>query len=522
MTPTSVARRDGRPRSCRLPAPLNTCAVALVLTLATFGGGGSPSPAAASPTGHPSSTTATPTSPAVSVTGPLPVATPTFDDTLYGTNFDLSRVGYEKSQFLLSGSAASFVPLDPLTSDGRWKITTGVQAPYTTRIAVYRPVSPKRFNGTVIVEWLNVSGGTDDAPDWTMSHNELVRDGFAWVGVSAQAAGIDAAKTTDPAQYSSLSHPGDSFSYDIFSQAGLVVRRDAARILGGLQPRALIAAGESQSAGRLMTYIDAVQPLTHVYQGFLVHSQFGTGAPLSQPPQASDAAPTPTTIRGDIGVPVFEFETETDVDNSDLTDRLHDGNPKWFRLWEVAGSSHYDYYGLAIGPDDTANGQGAVQNLAAMQDPTRTPVGGFHCSVPINTGGTHWALDSAVRSLDKWVVDGTPPPRAPLLATTHVSPVVFALDAHGNAIGGVRTPQVDAPVAALGSQGNSGGFCFLFGSTVPYSSTQLSQLYAGHTQFVSAWAKAVQKDRARGYLVPADAAELLHSAIVSDVAREIG
>ena len=163
-----------------------------------------------------------------------------------------------------------------------------------------------------------------------------------------------------------------------------------------------------------MTYIDAVQPIAHVYQGFLVHSQFGTGAPLSQAPQTSYAAPNPTTIRSDIGVPVLEFETETDVDNSNLTDRLHYGNPKWFRLWEVAGSSHYDYYGLAIGPDDTGNGRGAVKNLAAMQNPTRTPVGGFNCAVPINTGGTHWALDAAVYWLNKWVVTGTPPPRASL------------------------------------------------------------------------------------------------------------
>ena len=260
--------------------------------------------------------------------------------------------------------------------------------------------------------------------------------------------------------------------------------------------------------------------IAHAYQGFLVHSQFGTGAPLSQAPQTNYAAPNPTTIRSDLGVPVLEFETETDVDNSNLTDRLHYGNPKWFRLWEVAGSSHYDYYGLAIGPNDTGNGQGAVENLAAMQNPTRTPVGGFNCAVPINTGGTHWALDAAVYWLNRWVVNGTPPPRAPLLATTHVSPVVYKLDANGNVIGGVRTPQVDAPVAALGSQGNSGGFCFLFGSTVPYSAAHLASLYKTHGQFVSAWARAVNRDQAAGFLLPADAVELLHSAAVSQVARE--
>ena len=492
---------------------------ALTLSVVPLVCGGSPSSASSTSSGSSTSTTTSHALSGVTVSGPVRVGSSTFNKSLYGTSFDLSKVGYEKSQFFLSGTAHSYVPVHPLTSDGKWKITNGASAPYRTRVAVYRPIDPKKFNGTVVVEWLNVSGGTDDSPEWTLSHNELVRDGFAWVGVSAQKVGVDSAKTTDPAEYSSLSQPGDSFSYDIFSQAGQAVRTDAAHILAGLRPRTLIAAGESQSAGYLMTYIDAVQPIAHVFQGFLVHSQFGTGAPLSQAPEANYSAPAPTTIRSDLGVPVLEFETETDVYNSNLTDRLHYGNPKWFRLWEVAGSSHYDYYGLAIGPNDTGNGEGAIENLAAMQNPTRTPVGGFNCKLPINTGGTHWALDAAVYWLNRWVVDGTPPPRTPLLATTHVSPVVYLLDANGNAIGGVRTPQVDASIAALGSQGNNGGFCFLFGTTVPYSTAHLASLYKNHGQFVSAWARAVRRDRTDGFLLTADSVELLHAAAVSQVAR---
>ncbi len=509
-------KRDVRRRTARGSIALLGLSIGLLVC------GGAPSPASSTPSGSSSPTSSSQAPPGPTITGPVPVGSPNFDKTLYGTNLNLSKVGYEKSQFFLSGTAHSYVPAQPLTSDGKWKVTAGVSAPYRTRVAVYRPINPKKFNGTVVVEWLNVSGGTDDAPEWTLSHNELIREGFAWVGISAQQAGVDSAKSTDPAQYSSLSHPGDSFSYDIFAQAGQAVRKNAATILGGLRPHTLIAAGESQSAGRLMTYIDAVQPLDHVYDGFLVHSQFGTGAPLSQAPQSSDAAPIPTTIRADLGVPVLEFETETDVDNSNLTDRLHYGNPKWFRLWEIAGSSHYDYYGLAIGPDDTGNGQGAVKNLAAMQNPTRTPVGGFNCAVPINTGGTHWALDAAVHWLNRWIVDGTPPPPGPLLATTHVSPVVYKLDANGNVIGGVRTPQVDAPIAALGSQGNSGGFCFLFGSTVPYSPAHLAGLYKNHGQFVSAWARAIHKEQAAGFLLPADGSELLRSAARSHIPHQAG
>jgi hypothetical protein len=453
----------------------------------------------------------------VDIAGPMLVSSPTFNGTLYGTSFDLSQVSYERSQFLISGTANSYVPVSPLTSNGKWNVTAGASAPYTTRIAVYRPIDPRKFNGTVVVEWLNVSGGVDDSPDWTLSHNELIREGFAWVGVSAQQTGVKAARSTDPADYSSLSHPGDSFSYDICSQAGQAVRDDAPLLLDNLVPQRLIAAGESQSAGRLMTYIDAVQPITKVYDGFLVHSQFGTGAPLSQSPQTPYAAPTPTTIRSDLGVPVFEFETETDVYNSKLTDRLFYGNPQNFRLWEVAGSSHYDYYGLAIGPDDTGNGQGAVENLAAMQHPTSTPAGGFTCRLPINTGGTHWLLDAAFYWLNQWVLTDTPPPTAPLLQTTQASPVVFARDANGNVLGGVRSPQVDVPVAGLGGVGNGPAFCSLFGTTVPLSPSQLAILYPSHDQFVVRSALATLTDLLQGYLVRQDALELYTAAVTSKI-----
>jgi len=453
----------------------------------------------------------------VDIAGPLPVRSPTFNGTLYGTSFDLSQVGYERSQFLISGMASSYVPVSPLTSDGKWKVTVGASAPYTTRIAVYRPIDPRKFNGTVVVEWLNVSGGVDDSPDWTLSHNELIREGFAWVGVSAQQVGVKAAKSMDPADYSSLSHPGDSFSYDIFSQAGEAVRDDAELLLGNLVPQTVIAAGESQSAGRLMTYIDAVQPIADVYDGFLVHSQFGTGEPLSQSPQTLYSAPTPTTIRSDLGVPVFEFETETDVYNSKLTDRLFYGNPQNFRLWEVAGSSHYDYYGLAVGPNDTGNGQGAVENLAAMQHPTSAPVGGFTCHLPINTGGTHWLLDAAFYWLNQWVRTDTPPPTAPYLQTTKASPVVFARDAEGNVLGGVRSPQVDVPVAALGGVGNGPGFCSLFGTTVPFSPNQMASLYPSHSQFVVHSALTILGELFQGFLVRQDAVELYNAAVSSPI-----
>ena len=39
----------------------------------------------------------------------------------------------------------------------------------------------------------------------------------------------------------------------------------------------------------MVTYIDAVHPLVHVYDGFLVHSRGAGGAALSQAPLAVSA-----------------------------------------------------------------------------------------------------------------------------------------------------------------------------------------------------------------------------------------
>ena len=67
-----------------------------------------------------------------------------------------------------------------------------------------------------------------------MAHREIVREGYAYVGVSAQKVGVDGGqtitgidmslKTQNAERYSSLHHPGDAYAYDIFSQVGALVK----------------------------------------------------------------------------------------------------------------------------------------------------------------------------------------------------------------------------------------------------------------------------------------------------------
>jgi hypothetical protein len=425
------------------------------------------------------------------------------------TAFDLGQVGYQQEEFFLSGTAHAYTPTAPLGSDGRWSVAPGAEAPFTTRVIVNRPVDPRRFNGTVFVEWLNVSIGTDVGVDWGFGHNELIRRGAAWVGVSAQAVGLNAAKAADPPRYGPLSHPGDSFSYDMFTQAGAALRTDADILLGGLKPQRLIASGESQSAGRMVTYIDAIHPLVHTYDGFLVHSRGSSGAPVSQAPLPSVMMPATAMIRTDNPTPVLVLQSETDVNQG----ARQDDSPT-FRLWEMAGTSHVDAYTVGIGFGDIGDGQGEIAMFNAMQNPP-----GFGCDAPINTGPSHWIVQTVFRRLNQWVKRGIEPAIAPRLEVTSFAPTVYARDANGNVVGGIRTPHVDAPVAVVTNAGQSGPglLCRLVGATFPLDASQLGSLYRSHDNFVAKWRKATNQAVGAGFLLGVDARLLNAAAAQSSI-----
>ncbi|MEW6272411.1 MAG: alpha/beta hydrolase domain-containing protein [Thermodesulfobacteriota bacterium] len=441
--------------------------------------------------------------------------------TVSGTSFDLGEQGYEQAEFFLSGEATSYAAAGPLRADGRWRVVrSGTTAPYKTRIVVYRPIDPARFSGTVVVEWLNVSGGLDAAPDWIALHTEIVRTGDVWVGVSAQFVGVEGPaspltplvgglKTSDPERYGTLSHPGDSFSYDIYSQAGQALRApNGPDPLGGLEIRKLIAAGESQSAFRMVTYVNAVDPLARVYDGFLVHSRGGGSAPLAQDPLPPVATPEVVRIRGDVRVPVLTFQTETDlVTLGFLPDRQPDGRN--IRLWEAAGTAHADTYTLGGGWTDVGDDPSVAEVRV-----TAAPIPGIiECDSPVNSGPQHWVLKAAYAALERWIGGGPPPTRAMRL---ELEDGEFVLDEHGNVRGGIRTSYVDAPTATLSGLGQTGGsFCRIFGTTMPFSAAEIDALYPSNADYVAAVRRSNERAVRAGFLLRADA-ELIEAWAVQN------
>ena len=436
---------------------------------------------------------------------------------------NLADVGYEQAEYFISGTAASYTNVGELDADGRWEVEEADTAEYNTRILVYRPADANAFSGTVVVEWLNVSGGVDAAPDWSAAHTEILREGHVWVGMSVQIVGIEGSdsgfglhlKRVNPERYGVLLHPGDSFSYDMYAQAAQAIRNPVdIKPLGELVAERVIAIGESQSAGRMVTYVNALGPRYDVFDGYVIHSRGGGSPSLSQSPQAEVSTPEIVRVREDLEEPVLMFQTESDLL---LLNALPSNQPdsSMFRLWEVAGTAHADVYTLITSNTDL----GDDPSVAAVVETTQGgPLPGLiTCEAPINSGPAHWVLKAGLHGLVEWIITGEPLPEAERLSVTEDGDA-FQLDEVGNVLGGIRTNYVDAPVAVLSGLGQTGeSFCRIFGTTMLFDDAQLAELYPTRDTFLDAVNTSTQSAVDGGYLLPVDAALIVAWAEGSNI-----
>ena len=442
--------------------------------------------------------------------------------------------GYVEEEFFFGGEATSYMLTGEPSLDGMWSAMADTTAPYQTRLLVRRPPA-ERFSGVVLVEWLNVTAGLESSPDWAYLSEEIGRSGHAYVAVSVQSQGVeggtgilevevdeeqaaeagtegevntDGLVNADPERYGSLSHPGDPYAFDMYSQAGAAVRDHAASVLGGLEPSHVVAVGESQSAFFLTSYINAVHPLVDVYDGFLVHSRGGAAVPLDGNLRGDDAdqATSPlaagVAIRTDLAEPVFIFEAETDLTLLGYS-TARQPDTETVRTWEVAGTAHADAHVI-----------GSV--LGTERDPT---VGSFlGCDDLINTGPHHEVYQAALSHLVTWLTDGTAPPTGEPLEITDTEPAEIRRDDLGIALGGVRNPLVDVPVAVLSGDPpyevdlDSLDTCALFGTTAPLDAATLIEIHGSADEYVAAFGAAADAAVEAGHLLPADAATLVDEA----------
>lgn len=496
---------DFVPRTRRVFALVVACVSALMLATGcsddTPSGGTSSS---VSPTGAPSTasasttTIARPAGPAADLSESLVGGSGAFIGA--GSPAALDDADFVEEEFVASGTATSYRAEGELTGDGMWTFAPEGEAEYRTRVLVRRPADPESFSGTVLIEWLNVSGGVDANPDYASLEEEILRQGHVWVGVSAQRIGVEGGpvlvsapgtgdlagkglKALDPDRYGDLVHPGDGFAFDIYTQVARAVRSGG---LADVAPEVVLAVGESQSAIALVTYYNGVQPLTLAFDGFFVHSRGAAGLPLVEPGAYADLAGSigggPQRFRSDLAAPILALQAEGDIVGVLNSLGARQDDSATFRLWEVAGTAHAD-----------------ARLVGAIAD-------NLDCGVAINDGPLHVVAKAGLRALDVWVRDGVEPPTAARIEISDGTPASVERDELGVALGGIRTPAVDVPIEVLsGEPGPTGGvICILLGSTTPLSDEQIGQLYASRADYEADFAESLDTAVAAGFVLDED------------------
>ncbi len=462
---------------------------------------------------------------------------------------NLSEAGYAEREFTMSGGATIFKQSGSWSSNGKWAVAASqAGVPYTTRLLVRYPTNPAKFNGTVVFEWLNDTTGGDQDPVWAQLYNELINKGYAYVGVTAQGPGMKDLAAWDPERYGKLGDSNDGESYEIFTQAAEAVKADSATLLGGLTPKELIGTGDSQSAFRVDTYVNAIQPLTHAFNGFLAVGRGATAAPIGEGLVAS--SPLPALIRTDNTAPFIQLNTQGDIEELDAAAARQPDN-NYLRTWEVPGASHIDAHEAAYETETIAHEEPTVEAPSCVFgtpiEGTGTPIDGHNQTdnMPL-----YEVEDAAMAALQNWVTKGTQPAHSPQISTI---PVFFGLyylvnkNRYGVGEGGIRMPEAQvptedysainfanvseeslSPLSILSELENvfttletggitnealrDDGLCLLSGYFTDFSQSQLKSLYPTTASYASKFEAAANAEVAAGFMTPEDAAAAIANA----------
>jgi hypothetical protein len=471
------------------------------------------------------------------VVGPIPVTAdsyPLMASHTLQVIVDLPQAGYVEEEFFVSGRANVY----DWAPDGRVAVKTP-DAPYTTRIMLRRPADPRRFSGNVIIEIGNVGRGYDFSFSWGVSHDYFMENGDAWVAITYSPENLEALKTFNPRRYASLSmaNPAtnercaqgtgatastvpapqeEGLRWDIMSQVGALLK--AARPGGPLANFDVQRVYGTSHGGELATYIAVFHPAAKlangspVYDGYIQHRHPGMTRlrRCGAAPETTD----PRQILRNVGVPVIRIVSQTDVlltyarrrDDSDIP-----GDQ--YRLYEVAGAAHADaafYSYIPTVADQRKTGfEGFLHSWPfADQCEEETTL----LRVPIMT----YALDAAWANLTRWVRDGLPAPRAPRIEVENggTPQARVALDEHGNAVGGVRTPHLDVPVATYVTSTAGPGLCRNLAHMEGFDWEKLNRLYGTPAGYAAQVSSAADRLVGTRWLTPSDGQTIKAGSVV--------
>lgn len=476
---------------------------------------------------------------------PLQITDDTYpfgSDRTANSGVDIAAHDYVEEEYLISGEARVYDAVPDTDYDVK---VLGVSE-YVTRALVRQPADPDRWSGRVVVEYMNATDNMDLQVFWARAHNQLMESGDAYIGFSGKSNVFPLLRQFDKERYGTLQLPspegldqacgsqaGDpdfdpnvirgeenGLLWDLWNQVGLSARIGSSPLPGPATQ--IIATGESQSGIALVNLYrwfggdrattDTDVPIFDGYLdedsvGFIATStdsssllRVGTLSQCADPLPAGDAQAS-LTGHPDRSVPYLAIHSQWGFWPGS-TPSAH------FRDWTIAGANHVDrnMYGFIYPIASDLERAGVVGDnqlpwFAGATAEMYSPAAWTCPDVP------EAPLAAGVRlgyqELAKWIETRTPPPTTDALEVDEAG--VPILDEHGNALGGLRFPAVDVPVASY--KGEGWGDCASF--IEPFPEEKLRALYGTQDEYERRFSESADALVKTGLLRPDDAAEMI-------------
>jgi hypothetical protein len=434
---------------------------------------------------------------------------------------------------------------------------------YATRIVLIMPSEPRRGNGTLIVDVPNrgkayaeaLYNSPRDEPftSGTFEHGTgfLQDNGYSTAEVYwelGQGADLPSFVDTD-----GRTRYVEGVGFAMFRDAAEFLARASADAVGTPNPlkgseSRVIASGKSQTGRFLKTFLLHGFNMSggrRVFDGMHV---FVSGAGLL-PIMQTATGPESSANRGpSYSNPDFRGVHEDPLTIGDIIARVEKRGEVPPKMILITSTS--DYYGLRAslgrtGPSGTADRP--LPSNVRMYEIAGAP----HAMVPrarkcpLPPSRLDWAPISraALTRLDAWIATNAEPPASQLFpleragnepptlrAPAHLAQAVIQVpkrDADGNVLGGVRLPDMVAPLGTHAGDNSTSAGCTNIGSWKPFAETKaereargdkrlsIAERYTSRDDYVNRIRVAAKSLMQSGLLLPEDAAVIIQAAAAS-------
>ena len=394
--------------------------------------------------------------------------------------YDVEQQGYVVEEYYISGQADTYESVtmadsmnregqDPTKSMARrdfHRPVIKVGEPYTTRILVHRPKDSIKFSGNVVIEPVHpLDNGV--LAVWVAARPFFLDNGDVYVGVQHPST-FAALRKFNEKRYSALNMPDFTQLWGSLAQIGALLKSDkATNPLHGFNVRYLFMTGISYTGVATATFANYHHISAKLTDG---RNIFDGYVPIAN-----------AMYNRPLDVPTIRIVTQSDYGTlGGLGNRRPDSDEpgSQYRLYEIPGAPHTP----------------RPPKLEPDEMPSDFPNGIFY--------------GAAFKNMYNWVRGGASPPKGKWIATDADGNT--KLDKHGNAIGGIRSPYVDTPIAKYTVKG-------LLGYKVPFDAAKKKSLYGSHENYVMKVEEATRKLIWKRLILPAGAIVIINHAKNSEI-----